>query len=378
MRRCRPLIFAAAMILATPVAGDEVTAATQAALADLGAATDRLEQAQSARDRVQALTGAIAACEAGLAALRESTRRAVTRETDVAVALAAREDRTAALLVALQTFATRPAPVLLLHPAGPAGSARAGLLLAEVVPRLDAEAALLRQDMERLEELRALRETAEAALADGLAQLQAARQELGTAIADRAPLPRRFANDPVREAILLASAETLEDFARGLDRITSEIEPAVDMPIDDRSGKLPLPVQGDILRGPGEADGEGVVRPGMVLATAPHALVTSPTVATLRYVGPLLGLGNVVILEPRIDVLFIFAGLDEIFGTAGEIVQEGAPLGLMGASDQKNRLPRSTDGDEAGTGGADTLYIEVRQENMPGDPGLWFQTDEDG
>lgn len=371
------LLCAAMLSLATPLPGDDLTEATEAALADVGAATRTLTQARTARDRIGALTGAIAAFEAGLAALRESTRRSATLEAEIESNLAVRADRTAALLVALQTFATRPAPVLLLHPAGPAGSARAGLLLADIAPRLDGEAALLRADLQRLEDLRKLREASEKALADSLLQLQTARQELVAAVSNRGPLPRRFVNDPVREAILLASTETLVDFARGLDRIADTVAQDVVLPAEDWTGLVPLPVRGTLLRGPGEMD-ERARRPGILLETAPHALVTSPTVATLRYAGPLLDLGNVVILEPRLNVLFVFAGLGEIFATAGEVVEAGAPLGLMGDGDKKNRAPASTDGDEAGTGATDTLYIEVRQGNMPEDPGLWFQTDEDG
>ncbi|MEZ5674302.1 MAG: hypothetical protein R3D81_03325 [Thalassovita sp.] len=44
-----------------------------------------------------------------------------------------------------------------------------------------------------------------------------------------------------------------------------------------------------------ESDAAGIARPGVVLATRPRALVTTPTAATIRYLGPLLDYGNVMI-----------------------------------------------------------------------------------
>ena len=59
-------------------------------------------------------------------------------------------------------------------------------------------------------------------------------------------------------------------------------------------------------------------------------MVNAPTVATIRYVGPLLDYGNVMILEPQTDTLFVFAGFDITFGKMGQVISEGTPLGLMG------------------------------------------------
>jgi septal ring factor EnvC (AmiA/AmiB activator) len=56
---------------------------------------------------------------------------------------------------------------------------------------------------------------------------------------------------------------------------------------------------GTILRQFNEADAAGVARPGVVLATHPNALVTTPWPASVRYAGPLLDYGNVIILEPE-------------------------------------------------------------------------------
>ena len=63
---------------------------------------------------------------------------------------------------------------------------------------------------------------------------------------------------------------------------------------------------------------------------APRALVTAPWPATIRYRGPLLDYGNVMILELGSGYLLILAGLETVYGEVGDVVPAGAALGLMG------------------------------------------------
>ncbi|WP_227269258.1 murein hydrolase activator EnvC family protein [Roseobacter weihaiensis] len=350
----------------------------RSALNMLDAATEQLESAQSARDRVRALTETISAFEEGLSALRTGLRQAATRKAQVSARLQAQDEEIAALLAVLQRVGGTTSPVLLLHPGGPTGTARAGMLLAEVAPALNARAADLRLDLEELQRLQRLQTTSAARLEAGLQQVQRARTELSQAIADRTELPKRFIYDPVNAAVLIASAETLGEFAAGLDRLIVEELAVPRFDLMGRKGQLDLPVQGRVLRAAGEPDAAGISRPGIILATLPRALVTTPVPATIRYVGPLLDFGQVVILEPQAEVLFVLAGLGTVYGMAGDVIEEGTPLGLMGDAENKIAAELSTDGDETGAARSETLYIEVRHDNTPEDPSLWFRTDKDG
>jgi septal ring factor EnvC (AmiA/AmiB activator) len=101
-------------------------------------------------------------------------------------------------------------------------------------------------------------------------------------------------------------------------------------------------------------------------------MVTSPAAATIRYRGPLLDYGNVVILEPAPDLLIVIAGLAELFGETGTVIPAGAPVGLMGGT-----TPAAADIlHESVTGTGDlrpeTLYIEVRDGDAPVNPADWF------
>jgi septal ring factor EnvC (AmiA/AmiB activator) len=352
--------------------------AARAAAERLAEASQMLEAAEGARNRVKALTETIQAYQDGLQAMREGLRRAAIREETLSRDLQSREDEVAQLLGVLMAMGDTPAPVLLLHPSGPVGTARSGMIVAEVTPALNARAADLRKTLEEVTILRALQQSAVNTLRDGLEGVQEARTELSKAIADRTDLPRRFTEDPVKTALLIASTETLEGFASGLNEIAQNEVPGSLPGIEDRKGQLNLPVDGRILRRAGEPDAAGITRPGIVMVTRPQALVTTPTAATVRYRGPLLDYGNVIILEPQAGILLVLAGLDVVYGEAGQVLPGGSPVGLMGgASDMEDVILTGT-GQEAGSRQTQTLYIEVRENNTPVNPVEWFRTDKDG
>lgn len=371
----RAALLSLALATGAQAQGD-AAAQARAAVTMLEAAAEQMEAADGARDRVQALTATIQAFETGLAAMRTGLRQAAIRQQQLSAQLAARDGEVGQLLAVLQSIGTTN-PTAFLHPSGPTGTARAGLLLAELTPALNQRAEKLRRDLEDVQTLRVLQTDAEARLRTSLTAVQEARTALNQAMADRTDLPKRFTEDPVSTAILIASTETLDGFASGLSQIVTNENINVETPagIDGEIGDLPLPVQSIVLRGMNEADAAGIVRPGLLLATRPRAIVTSPTAATIRYQGPLLNFGNVMILEPRADTLFVLAGLETVYGEIGQVIAAGTPVGLMGGSDGGEL---STDGDGTGAARSETLYIEVRQDNVPQDPASWFRTDKDG
>lgn len=351
------------LMLGQPAMAQSVTEQAQAASADLQTAVAALQEATDARDRVAALTRTIKAYEAGLATLRQALRQATLRETQLELLFETKRDRVAQLVGVLSGLDPEPGPLLLLHPSGPMGTVRSGMLLADVTPALQAEAATLRTELDELRSLRDLQVAAGQTLTAGLQAAQLARTALSQAISDRTTLPKRFTEDPDVLRGLLESADTLEAFAAGL-------APDQDYAaaFTDAMGALPLPVLGRVLLSPGETDAAGVTRPGLTLATRPQALVTAPWPATIRYLGPLLDYGNVMILEPGGGYLLILAGLDTVYGEVGEVIAAGAPLGVMGGA-----ADLSTDAaDGGGAGGSETLYLELRQGAEPVDPRDWF------
>ncbi len=330
------------------------------AFEEAAAALDRAQD-QKADVRIAALAQAVRAYEDGLAALRAGQRVAAQRQQATESVLVARKAELSELLSTLMTIERAPRPATVLHPTGPLAGARAGMLLSELTPGLGQQVASLQAALQELSVMRAVQRGASAKLETGLAGMQEARQRLAKAVSDRGPLPAPVAQDPVAMQRLLQSADTLDSFAAGL----AEVPGASALSADALTAPLPWPARGLLLRSFWELDQSGIARPGWLVATAPGALVTAPTAATVRYVGPLLDFGAVVVLEPGAGALIILAGLGGTFVQAGEVVQAGAPLGLMPE-------PTSPQADVNGVSADQTLYIEMRIGAQPVDPGDWF------
>lgn len=345
--------------------------AAEAAILELEAAATALANAQSASDRIAALTQTIKGYEHGLLTLREAVRRAALAQRAIESRLDTESAELSGLLMAMQRIAAEPSPVGLMHPNGPVASARAGMVLADVTPALAAEAIALRQELEQIATLSRLQSGAVLQMEAALSEVQTARASLAAAVAERREAPDRFAlsEDALRQ--IVEAVDTLDAFLDLLAQAPAPEDSAMRGFSDARSA-VPLPVFGVLLSGFEAQDAAGISRPGLLLATAPAALVTSPWFGTVRYAGPLLDYGNVVILEPEGNILMILAGLGDLYVTAGTVIAQGAPLGMMpSAAGARADLITETP-DQTGAALSETIYIELRQDGSAIDPQPWF------
>ncbi len=372
MRRCILGLAAVLGVLPAAVRADLDPAETAARAAEmLEQAGFSLMEADSARDRVEALTQTVRAYEEGLLALRQGVRQAALRERTILTVFDAERARLARLLGVLQSIEATQGPLVLLHPEGPLSTARSGMIVSEITPAVAREAQDLRDQLQDLATVRGLQETALQQLSDALENAQTARSALSQAIAERVTLPPRFVQDEEAMAALLDSVTTLDSFATNLAALPSPDPTSTDA-FDDARGALPLPVLGRLLRGFDETDAAGITRPGLVWATRPAALVTTPWPASVRYAGPLLDYGNVIILEPDGQYLLVLAGLGDLYVSAGQLVASGAPLGLMpGATPSGDELILDVS-ENTGSDLSETLYIELRESGRPINPAPWF------
>ncbi len=353
--------------------GEPLADQARAAAAQVQEARSALEQTKSAKNRVKALTQTITSFERGLSVMRDSLRSITSQKRTVQERMNQQEVAYSQLLGVLLSIDKSPVQAQIIHPDGPLTTARSSMLVADILPSIQNKLGVLRNDMTELGYLIDLQKQVVADLETGLKSLQTARTDLSRAIADRTDLPRRFTEDPARTAILIAASDTLDLFASGLEMIAlNEVETSLPS-ISDRMGTLPLPVSGRVVRYYNEPDAAGIARPGIIVATNEKAIVTTPTAATIRYVGPLLDYGLVSMIEPQKGTLFILAGLGETFGTMGQVLPAGSPIGMMGGNSQTiETILEQTD---KGTGAVrtETLYIEVRQDKEPQDPLSWFR-----
>ena len=361
--------------LAQTSPANQAVADAEAAAALLRAAIGQLAEAVSADDQVVALTEVIRGYELGLSALRDGLRQASAREAELRDRFEAQRDQLSRVLGAMTALQQSPEATMLLHPAGALANARTGMILSGITPGLRAEAEALQADLDEIATVRGLQANAAGMLGSGLDSVQEARRLLASAAGDRSSMPARFAEDPEELQELRVAAQSLDDFATGISRMEKDVGPPME-DFEGAQGSLPLPVVGTILRPYDEPDAAGVSRPGWVIATAPAALVQTPWPATIRYRGPFLDYGNVMIAEPARGYLLIFAGLSQVFGEVGDVLKAGDPVGLMGGTEAPAQefgsqfVSDAARGAEAGR--SETLYLELRRGNETLDPADWF------
>ena len=372
MRNAGRAAAALALFLAATAASPAVA---EAAAAQLRASVAKLDEALSADDQVTALAEVITGYEQGLSALRAGLRAAAAREAALRADFEAQHDRLSRILGAMTALGEAPETAMLLHPGGAEATARSAMILASVAPGLRAEAEALQTDLDEIAAVRELQAGAAEMLGKGLGTVQEARRLLTSAVTDRSSMPTRFGENPEELKALEAGAGSLDDFAAGLAALETDVGPPL-QDFDAAQGSLPMPVAGTVLRGYGAADAAGVSRPGMVIATMPAALVTTPWPATIRFRGPLLDYGNVMIVEPARGYLLVFAGLDQVFGEVGDVLAAGEPVGLMGGTEPAAQefgpqfVADAAKGGDAGQ--TETLYVELRKGSETLDPAQWF------
>ena len=343
------------------------------AIEALDLATANLKKAKNAKKRIKSLSQAIQSYEETLALLRISVRDLTLQQSQVQSVLDQSENEIMQFLGVLAAVQQTPIAGQILHPSGPLATARSGMIISEIIPILQENVDQIKDQVMVLEQLSETQFKAQASLQTGLLELQKAHSNLGRAIANREDAPKRFTADPEKLKILIKASNDLETFAASVQSIALD-EPSVSLPsVRDRKGNLKLPVRGKIVRKFNEADASGVKRSGIILATDPKAIVISPTAATIRYLGPLLDYGNVAILEPQNGLLFVFAGMDTLYGEIGQVIPALSPIGLMPSQSSKvDRIFKAQANIYAGKL-SETLYVEVRSGAQTENPLEWFK-----
>ena len=361
-------LLVALIVFWTSLANAQVGQSAMEAAQALQAATLALSEAESATDKIEALTQAIRAHETGLQALRSAFRQDTLRAREIRQRFSEDSEQLGRLLAALQSIQSDTSSSTFAHPGGAVSAARAGMLVGDIAPEMAAEVAVLRRDLEQLQSVALVRESSIAALEQGLNGLQAARSALGEAVSARRPPPTHNASDLAVLQTLLAASDTLEAFSGGL--IGAPLELASNF--ESARGALPWPVQGRLVSAFQESGPSGVTRPGWVVATQPRALVTAPWPSTVRYSGELLDFGHVTILEPTAGFLMVLAGLSVSYVETGTIVAENDPVGLTLGRPATSQDILIDINEGVGHDLPETLYIELRTANGPTDPADWF------
>ncbi|MGZ6015302.1 MAG: murein hydrolase activator EnvC family protein, partial [Phenylobacterium sp.] len=121
-----------------------------------------------------------------------------------------------------------------------------------------------------------------------------------------------------------------------------------------------------IVRRFGQALQSGGRSNGVTFAAAPGARVASPGPGYVQYVGPVKGWGVILILRLAGGYHLVLAGLDRTSVSVGQSVAAGEAVGFMpdGRVSAKDTSAKEKAPQE--------LYLEVREQGAPVDPGRWL------
>lgn len=306
------------------------------------------------------------------------------------------------VLAALERITLNPPPALIVDPDDALGSARSAILIAAIVPQLQAKAAAVTADLKELTGIKTAALAEEATLKANYAVLEEEQLRIATLIAARKQgLATRSAELTAEEqqAVQLAArATSLKELIGSLSEQintvatatgvpeqidpnappltpeqiqvalanTARTEPAI--PFASAKGYLAMPANGVTVLDYGANDGFGGINQGVSLVTRAEAQVVAPADGWVLYKGPYLNYGQIVILNTGQNYTLLLAGLENVTVEIGQFVQMGMPLGIMGSRTIGRSVTTSAGAEQP------TLYIELRENNEPVDPTNWWAT----
>jgi septal ring factor EnvC (AmiA/AmiB activator) len=269
-----------------------------------------------------ATLAALALGAVAVAATGERLARLNVEETELSVEQTRNMSQLARLLSVLEQLKRDPPPALLVSPKDAKDAVRAAILVKAMTPGLQARASGYAHEAGEMMRQRRLAAVESEALFTNESER-----------ADANPLP-----------VLRGPAAP-----RGLEAAMTPPQ------------TLAIPTPGPVVRRFGEALASGGRTNGVTFAAAAGARVASPGPGYVQYVGPVKGWGVILILRLAGGYHLVLAGLDKTSVTVGQSVAAGEAVGFMPDSRQSNGQKPTRE-----------LYLEVRDQGAPVDPGRWL------
>ena len=349
----------------------------------------------------------VKSAEADVAAVQDRIGDLIVQELDTRGRLDGTNASISNVLAALERISENPPPALIVDPSDALGSARGALLISAILPQLRAKAEQVTADLKHLADIRAAAEaqgeslkanfdvleeeqlriatlieaqkqnetTANATLAD--------EQQQATQMADKAAQLKQVIADLGKQAEAVVTAANATNAANNGDKTpkldddtirlalanSARQQPAV--PFASAKGYLDFPVsRGVDVINYGDGDGVGGTSQGLSVVTNADAQVLAPSDGWVLYTGNYLNYGQIVILDAGQDYTILLAGMASVDVKPGQFVLMGKPVGTMGSRTIGRTVATSAGAQRP------TLYIEMRQKNVPIDPTGWWASSE--
>ena len=305
------------------------------------------EQAEQIRRNIIDLAALVRRHDTELARIQNHLQALAATERSITRELASQRTALAQTLAGLQHMERNPPPTFVAHPDDVLAAIRSGLLMAGLVPVIQAQTETIRAQLDELGRVR----TNITAQRSALMTRQSAARDDRTKL--RALLNRKQKEESERRRAAQAEAERVRNLARAarnLGELMGSLSRTARVPqfygaFHLAKGKLPLPVEGRLTEVREGADA-ALLRPGLTIQTYAGAQVTAPYDGRVLYAGPFRQYGNILILGVGSGYHMLFAGLGEMNIFVGQDVLAGEPLGQMPSAGAERapppRLPNSS------------------------------------
>ena len=360
----------------------ETEAAIKREIEEIGADRRKLNQALiDTATRVRDVETKVTTTEARLKPLDG-------QERTIRASLDSRRGVIGEVLAALQRIGRRPPPALIASPEDALQSVRTAMVLGAVLPEMRDQVASLAHDLANLVTVRKQIAAERDTLKQELASLGDERTRMSALIGERqkqqAEREQALAAERYRAAELAKQADNLKDLIAKLEQgqtpatraargdqpssLSAQHDPgrlAPAVAFASLRGHVPNPVNGVKLKVFGDPDGMGGSEKGVSIATRAGAQVTAPADGWVVYAGPFRSYGQLLILNVGGGYHVLLAGMDRISVDLGQFVLTGEPVAAMGNGSQIAAV--------LATGSSQpVLYVELRKDGTPVDPGPWW------
>jgi septal ring factor EnvC (AmiA/AmiB activator) len=287
------------------------------------------------------------------------------------------------ILMALQRISRLPPETIIAYPAGINDLIRTAILLRSAVPKIETQAARLREDIVALTATRKLIATRKSQLDNTGREFKNKRIILDKLIRRKANQHQRTISRRLAAALKIKSlsskAKNLRELFLEQDRKNQSSErvrqrqfrPKVNKktntaaplarplnlkPFALSRGALRYPAVGRISGRYGEIIQPGITRKGITIKTRASAQVVAPHNGKVVFAGNFRGYGQLLIIDHGDGYHTLLAGMSRIDGIMGQYVLSGEPIGVMGT--RKREGP--------------SLYVELRRNSQPINPTPWL------
>ena len=331
----------------------------------------------------------VAATEARLKPLQ-------AQEQALRASLDGRRQTIGEVLAALQRIGRRPPPALIAGPEDALQAVRTAIVLGAVLPEMRQQVETLAANLTGLIAVRKEIAAGRDKLKTEMASLEQERVRVNALVVERqrqqAEREKALQAERARATDLARQADSLKDLIarleQGLDptaRAAREAARAPEHPslaalrdpgrlapavaFASLRGHIPIPVNGVKLKEFGDPDGIGGAEKGVSIAVRAGAQVTAPADGWVVYAGPFRSYGQLLILNVGGGYHMLLAGMDRISVDLGQFVLTGEPVAEMGNGSRIASV--------LATGSSQpVLYIELRKDGVPVDPGPWWAAGE--